>query len=154
MPYVSGNLGDVAYVPPITRAQYSGNDVSIANGAAGTLTWDTKVSGTALLNITVPSIPTIVTAGVYAVSVWIAPAAGLTLNGNYEVTLSLDAAGDNAPFDGTASPSVAGATVAALELTGVYYIPAGGQITAVLGSNDGVSTRNFAINTAVVQRIS
>ena len=78
--------------PPIPgNALYEGNDVTVAPGSFGEntpLTWDTKMSGAALLDISTPTQPAIVTQGVYAVSINIlVDDDGLTVGTNYNVHL-------------------------------------------------------------------
>lgn len=52
----------------IQSASYSGNNVNIAPGATGTITWDSFDAGDDLLNLSVPGTPTVRKAGMYIVT--------------------------------------------------------------------------------------
>lgn len=143
------------YTPPTARAIYFGNNVSINNGATGSLTWDSiQGGGTALLDLTAPGLPTFVTAGVYAVSVYVSAAANMTAAGAMEVELEIDTAGDDPTIVQVSGPATAlePRPFCALSLT--YYSPAGGTIRLRLKNNDGVQNLNFLLQYGVVQRIS
>lgn len=132
---------------PTTRAQYGGNAVTIADGNSASVTWDTKFLGDALLVLTDPANPAIVTAGVYAVAVTVT-ASAMTAGGDFVVILNLDNDNDD--------PTAAGASTDAngCAVTLVYYIPAGGTIVVQVRNHDGAASRDFTLSSAVVQRLS
>ncbi len=139
---------------PITREQLGGNNVTIANGAGAPLTWDSVFSGTPLLDITVPAAPTIVTSGTYAVTLQIGPQGAMTAAGNYRVKLELDATGEDPTIYDTSAPSNANDAEPQVSLGMTYYIPAGGTIVVTVYNHDGAASVDFAINNAIVQRLS
>jgi hypothetical protein len=156
----SGNLTftDAANQPggssaPITREQIAGNPTSIANGASVNLPWNVVSSGDALLDLTTPAAPTIVTAGTYAVSVEVDPVASMTAAGWFSVSLTLDSGGEAAAMNGTSPPASASLDMPGLSVSLTYYIPAGGTIVVRVHNGDGVSAIDFVLF-GIVQRLS
>lgn len=137
------------------HATYRGNNVSIPNsGAATSLTWDTLVSGDALLDLSVPTAPTIVTGGVYVVTVNTFPASGMADDKAYGVNLFVNggevdqillketrAVEDSFDFDTWCAMSVA------------YLLAAGSFLTVQVQQADAGAV-NFALNGAYIQRLS
>lgn len=134
------------------REQIRGNAVTIANGATGSLTWDTKLSGSDLLDLTDPANPAVITAGVYAVTIRVGNF-GLTVGGTFFAEFDLDLNGEDPEVIPTSPPSVAGQTHPTIVASMTYYIPAGGVINVTVGNNDGANAVDFTLF-AVVQRVS
>jgi hypothetical protein len=153
-PTSSRSSGGSSYTAPITRALYTGNAVTVANGANAYLTLNTKNSGTALLNISVPDTPTVVTAGVYAVTVEFQPQDVLTTGGHYNAHLGLDAGGDNPDVQVDSPVSTAASNAPQVCIAVTYYLPAGSEIAVRLWNYDGTASVPYAIGAFVIQRIS
>jgi hypothetical protein len=156
MPIVepSGGGGGGGGSAPTTRAQYFGNPVSIDNGDVEPLTWDTLGIGTALLDITDPAAPTIVTAGTYAVSVTVMAAQSMTATGFFNVTFEMDQAGEDPSNGSISSPTaIVAQSQPVVVQTLVYYVPAGGILGVVVTNEDGAKAVSFELS-AVVQRLS
>lgn len=135
--------------PPITRATYvTGSRVSVDPAAYVQLPW-TQGSGDALLDLTDPSNPTIVAAGVYALSA-VFTGIDLTAGASFYSELDLDSSGEDAEAYAV-SPAAAGAATT-MALACVYYIPTGGVVQASVENHDSVA-RSFQ-HYAVLQRIT
>jgi hypothetical protein len=135
------------------RAQHGGVATTIANdGAYVALPWGARNGGTTdLLDLTVTTAPTILTAGTYAFSVRVGPTAPLTAGGSYAFDLQVDADGED-PQLGFVLPSPAAQPpLATLAMT--YYSPAGGKVIVSAANFDGAVSRDFIL-AAVVQRLS
>lgn len=125
------------------RAQYAAAAANVADDALKTATW-TKTAGTALLNLTAPTLPTVITAGTYAVSLYVGPTATLTALGSYRATLTLDVDGAAAEVVATAYQSAdVDAPDPALCLALTYYLPAAAVVRFVILNADGAATRSF-----------
>jgi hypothetical protein len=135
------------------HATYGGNNVSVPNTGTGTpLTWDTLQAGSALLDLSVPTLPTIVTAGAYAVTVVTTPQSSMTDGKAYVFRLSSDTAPgllvyqtvaieDSLDFDAHAA------------LTLVYYFTAGSTLDVQVQQADAGAI-NFPLEVAYVQRFA
>lgn len=141
---------------PVTREQFhAAGSVTIANGANGVLTWAKSTGGTALVDLTDPAAPAIVTAGTYAVAVRVNPAGALTVGGCYVVKLELDANGEDPEIDVTsAAASAANFAVPQVGNWLTYYIPAGGVIVVTVANLDGVASVDYQLAFAAVQRLA
>ena len=146
MPFSKGGS---SAAPSSAQGQYTGNDVSINNNASAVLTFDTLSSGTAQLNISVPGSPTIVTAGVYAISAYVR-GTSLSVAGNFRANLALGLG----VIQAYAAPASAAVPTVDMGLTLVSVCAAGSPVAITVLSEDGSSARNFKIVLAVVQRIS
>ncbi len=129
------------------------NGVSIANAAFGSLTWDNKVSGSDLLDLSDPLNPTVVSDGVYAVTVT-ASTDPISTGGYYTLYLTLDSTAEDAVAAHDSPPSIAAINNPFVSCSLTYFIPAGGIINASVYNGDGVNSVVFYIYTAIVQRIS
>ena len=138
---------------PTARAQYSGLGVSINDGASANLTWDTLAVGTALLDLTDPANPTVLTAGNYAVSVIFRPSDAMTAGGYYRADLELDEVNDDATLLQDSPAATAANTEPEQSLSLTYYIPAGGLINAIVHNHDGASTIHFGLF-GIIQKLS
>lgn len=137
------------------RERLFGNPVSLNDGESAYLTWDEKLSGDDLLDLTAPDSPLIVTAGVYAVTVSVGASDTMTDDGIFNGTLLLDADGDNAQTSMDSAPANARDHNPAISLTLTYYVPAGGRLGVYLTSSDGgLGSIGYAIAAAIIQRIS
>lgn len=130
-----------------------GGAVTVPGSSDNLLTFDTVVSGDTLVDQSDLSHPAIVDAGPYSISIVASPSAPMTAGDAYEVLLSLDASGENAPISG-------GATASAQEgfpkvpLTLAYYIPAAGTITVDVFNLTASTSYDFNLVSCVIQRIS
>jgi len=135
-----------------SRAEYGGNSVTIANGATGVITWDTKYLGDDLLDLTDPENPAVIIAGVYIVTVAVASSEPLTAAGEAQIAFDMDNDGDDpntlSTFPGSGAGGMSGSVTIA------YYIPAGGTLHLRVKNFDGASSRDFNLTEAVVQRVS
>ena len=143
MPVISGGGGGGSYTPPTAREQISGNNVAIADAASASLTWDSSLGPDSLLNLAAPALPTIITAGVYAVSVSVGPSANMTAAGGYTVILDLDRANEDAQMLVTSSPSTATEPTPLVSVACTYYLATGAQLRCLVINHDGAASRNF-----------
>lgn len=126
------------------QAIYTGTNVSILNGAAANLTWDTLFSGTELLDRTDPANPTFLAAGTYAATVTVLGDA-LTASGyalvQVTVVYVLGSQTSEHP-ELTVGESV------------TSIVDAGAALAASVDNQDGVAARNFNIALAAVVKIA
>lgn len=125
---------------------------TIGNGGSSLLSWQ-HLSGSTLLDLTVPTIPKAVVDGVYAVTVNVFPSA-MTVGGTYTLLLDLDQTGEDAQSLASSPPSVAGNQFPELSLTLVYHIPAGGAVNLTVFNNDGAAAIDFQISQASVVKLA
>ncbi len=138
---------------PTTREQLSGNATACPYQTPTALTWDTKSFGTALLDISSPAAPTIVTTGTYAITVTVAGAGGMTSGTNYTVNFDVDLSGEDASCYQDSAAATALQAAPAVSLTLVYYLVAGSVLRVNVTSQD-VAAPAFALSSAMVQRLS
>ena len=150
MPFVNGGGGSGGS-QPVTREQFFGIASNIADNAQGNLTWDNP-QGDALLNLSTPGLPTVVAAGVYAVSVTVT-GNSITVGGYYQANLDMDTANEDARVTEDSPTASASHDNPLISLANTYYVPAGGIISVSVANLDGSATRAFAMS-AVVQRLS
>src|SRR6266705_2327639 len=136
---------------------FTGNNVLVADFDEGILTWDSDDGPTmGLLGRADLAHPTIVTAGIYAVTTRVAPSAAMTVNGYFTVILFMDTAGVNARWQ--IDSSLADAADNALptaSVTGVFYMPAGAIFYVAVDNFDKVAARSFGLKTGTsVQRVT
>ncbi len=137
------------------RERIVGDHVEVGNNTAYTnLTWDTKQDGDDLLDLTDPSAPTAIVAGVYAVSVAIQVFDSMTVGGNYSAVLDLDRDGDvSTEMIVTSAPASALNASPSLSINATYFVPAGGVISVAILNQDGVSAINFFLDQAAIVRL-
>lgn len=150
----TSSRGSGGSAAPETREELFGNAVSVANAASGALTWDTSIGPDSLLTLTVPSLPTVITAGVYAVTIDVVASVSMTADGYFEVFLHLDNTGFNQATRTDTRLATAAGPTPRLSLALAWYCPAGSQIRADVFNRDGAATRTFALDNASVQRLS
>lgn len=139
-------------LPPLSELLQAFN-VSVANGA-NALASLTAQGGDTLLNLTVPTRPTIITAGVYIISVWYA-ANGVTAGGSIAGTFDFDPDNVDQQFRMTSPSSDAGnGGNLSMCVSVAYKFAAGVPWTFRMQNNDGVSARNLGLDTVTVSRIS
>lgn len=136
----------------VTREQLIGSTGAIANNATAALSWGSPF-GTALLSLTVPTAPTVVTAGVYAVTARVLAAASMTAAGFFTASLEMDVNDEDASLIVNSPAAGAGLVSPSISLTLVYYVPAAGLITCRVTNHDGVQAIDFSLS-ATVQRLS
>lgn len=140
---------------PLGSEAVGGNQTSVANGASGALEWAFSF-GDELLDLTDPTTPTVVDAGVYLVSVSIQPGTDMTDAGWFSAALTLDSTGDIWPAgvteDGPAA--AAGHTKPSVAVSFCWYIPAGGALNVTVANNDGVQDLDFTIEGGSVVRLT
>lgn len=144
------------------RAAYSGNPVSVPDAPGGqpkALTWDSLGSGEALLDLTDPELPEVITGGIYAVTAVAHATELLNAGATYQATLHLDYFGDDAVCEtsgtndlGPGGPALGLESMVSLACT--YYIPAGGVISLTVLLSDGTADRDFNLREAMIQRLS
>lgn len=143
---------------PITREELGGPGVVIADADSARLGWADGGSPDALLDLTAPTIPTIVEEGVYAFQVSVKASESMTADGYFGVQLKLDGAGFNASaFSDSRLAAGAADTDRLTPETSVsltWYMPAGARVELWLTNHDGAASRGFHINIAHVQRLS
>jgi hypothetical protein len=136
--------------PPVTREDLFATTV-VAAGANQALDWVFN-AGTALLNLAVPALPTIVTAGVYAVTASPfcedGPQAGITAAMGLQLDLSGEAPG---AFQAFPLGVPAGATPGG-SATLVWYLSVGAEVRCRV-KHDAPGALNFRL-LADVQRLS
>lgn len=148
------DTGGSGYTPPTAREVIHGSNVIVADGGDEPLTFDTKISGDNLLDISTPASPLVVVAGIYAVSITVGIDASMTDGGSYYAEVRLDSGGDNAVFLTTAAPATTAQLSPRLCVSGTYYIPTGGGIVVSVENRDGAQALPFFIFSGVVQRIT
>jgi hypothetical protein len=136
---------------PTTRAIYTPSApgvVDIANDGNAYIPF-TLSDGTALLDLTDPAAPVIVTAGTYAVTVAYVVDASMTVGGYFtgrlyfgDITLNAES-----PAASAVSPSPR------LLVPTTYYLPADSVVKARVYNFDGAATRGFGF-TLYLQRLS
>jgi hypothetical protein len=126
------------------QAQYYGAPVTIANSASGALTWDNLSSGTELLDRTVPSFPTLLAAGTYALSLVTKSSAPLTPGGNAQLLVNIPG--------GTIQAS----TLPDIGLAGyfIWIAGAGDTVEVDVVNNDGAASRDFVIFSALLVKLA
>lgn len=137
-----------------TREVLNGDNVTIADNASAPLTWNRKLAGDALLDLSTPAAPVVVDAGVYAVFVEVVSASAVTAGGQMQLLLELDQAGADVGLGKTSPPSTTGAPQLDDALGFVWFIPAGGAIVLTVTSKDGAGPVDYALLTANVQRLN
>lgn len=124
--------------------------VAITDGSTDPLTWDALDSGEALLDLSDPTGPTVIAAGVYAITAPITPTTDITAAGFYFARLlagSVQATGS--------SPAASAADAQpALTLTAIATLTAGAPITVSVNSNDGAATVHYKLDAPSVQRLA
>jgi hypothetical protein len=138
--------------PVITREQLGGNAVTVADGTNGLLTLDTGFGPDALLDLSDPSGPLFIAAGVYAVTIGVRPSNAVSPGGSFEFEFLLDVNGESPVIgqSGTpAQPSSAGQISASM----TYYCPAGAELRIIAYNNDGGQSLDFSAY-GNVQRLS
>lgn len=146
---------------PVTRAQYGGDSVTIANGEQGLLKWSPYFGNdgeTPLLDLTDPLNPTILEAGVYAITVvpTIANGGSFTVGGTFNAALALDLEGDDtAGYSAYSIPATEDNEQAInLPMQATYYLAAGAVLNLTVNNNDGVQDLDFAFDACMIQRLS
>ena len=115
--------------------------------------WD-KDGGDDLLDLTDPANPVIVTSGTYAICLCMKASGPLTAAGSYEAGLYLDTGGANLGTVQDSAPSTANQSNPGVALSATLYMTAGTVITMYVTNNDGVASRDFSLQSAVVQRLA
>jgi len=129
-----------------------GNNVSIADTAQANLTFDGKNNGADLLDLSVPDTPTIITPGVYVVTVTVGPNSAMTPGGFYQATLTVGL--PSAPAGPVTVPVTAGYTEPATSLSVAWNLAAGDPIQVAINNFDGGgSPIDFALFNAIVQPV-
>lgn len=140
---------------PITREELDGPNLLIADGDTGALGWSNGGSPDSLLDLTTPTSPTVITAGVYCFTVTVAAFSTLSVGGLFRVQLQLDRSGFNASqyVDSRVGVGVNLSPLACI--TFPWYMPAGAKVEVwVTNLDGGALDKTFSIYTAHVQRLS
>lgn len=138
-----------------TREQFftSGSGQSIPNNSNTVMVWN-KTAGTSLFDLTTPSSPTAIEAGIYAISVAI-ETNDYTNPFNFGATLQMDVGVENATVSlTTLVPSYASVpfNLVSSTLALTYYLAAGAEVQATMLHDIGVSADFFL--RATVQRLT
>ncbi len=128
------------------QAVYSGNAVSIANAAGGTPTFDSLDSGTELLDRTDPAAPVFLADGTYAFCYTVSCSA-LTPGGLFTLN-----AYNGATFDQVAFVALSATLPATVTI--VMHAAAGDLLGASLGNQDGVASRDFNLQGAILTKLA
>jgi hypothetical protein len=140
-----------SYTPPTTREDLFAT-TAVAAGVNQALDWGFNV-GTALLDLTVPALPTIVTAGVYAVTASPFCADGPQAAIIAVMDFQLDLSGAEAPGTSQAFPlGVPAPMPPGGSATLVWFLPAGAEVRCRV-KHSAVGALNFTL-IANVQRLS
>lgn len=129
-----------------------GDNVSVANGDAGSLTWDTVAAGDEILDLTDPSLPVIATAGTYMFVAAI-NSETITAGGSYQAVLEDNTGAINSTQD-SASSDVGNGGVPTVTLTGIGLLEIGGSLSLNVTNHDGVAAVNFKILQATILKLS
>ncbi len=133
---------------------YSGNPVTINNGASSHLTWDSFNVGTELLDRTNPATPLFLAAGAYTVQVYVA-ANALTALGSATVTV-----GTNGTVSGVSGPNIMRAADTeflgqpSVFVTTTVVVAAGDALLVDVTNHDGAAPANFSLFEAQVIKIA
>lgn len=149
--------GGAPPTPPaltIAKAQYSGNPLTIANGAQAYLTWDTLASGTELLDRSTPQFPVVLADGVYQLVVQIA-ASGMTAGGFAFIQAQLT----GSPMGGSESDAYFPAQLVPVGISpgsATILVPmlAGDSVGVSVSNLDGAVSRDFYIFDADLIKVS
>lgn len=132
------------------------NAVEVPDRTETFLTWDgDNIAGdSGLLDLTDPTVPIVVEAGVYAASVNIFPVSAFSPGSTYQLELvfaDLAASGPVILVD--CAPATVDKTGPLTAASLTWWLPAGGTIKVVIANMSDLSAQSFGM-TAVVQRIS
>lgn len=141
--------------PVITRELFAPvTATTINDSAAALLTWDGATGPDALLSLVAPTQPTAVTTGVYAVAVTVAAQASMTVGGYFLVQLEMNRSDEDATVSAESEAASAVRPTPRAFIASTYYLPAGADIGVRVTNLDGVQAIDYAMTSAVVQRIS
>jgi hypothetical protein len=154
--YVDDNAGGGSQ--PVTREIFVLADpLTVTAGSfAQNLPWtnvDGSPSGDVLLDVTTPGSPTVITAGVYAISAFVMPDEALTLGATYQAELDLDLNGADPSMCHDSAPASAAQPQPCVTISQTFYFPAGAVLAVGINNFDSVD-RPFRILRASVQRLS
>jgi hypothetical protein len=115
--------------------------LTVANGDQELVHWDANGGGDDLLDLSVPTAPTVLVDGLYTVAVLVQVSGSLTAGGRAVITVALDTddVDANVQQEIVAPGAIATATLC-------FFIPAGGGIQAFVQNLDGVASRDFVTN--------
>lgn len=141
----------VAQVGVRASASYSGSPVTIADNANAALTWTTKIAGAALLDLSTPTAPAVLAAGLYTVSVYVTPNAPMTVAGYCVVSLRFDFGGVGVAVVGESPPAGAANESATPRAAacGAYYLEPGMTLAALLTNRDGAQGLDFVLSALI-----
>lgn len=148
------DLGALGITPAAQqpKAIYGGNNTSVPQNVLTPLSVSTLVSGSDLLDLTLPSQPTVKVAGLYSICLRVTPGVNLTAAAQYFANLIVDY--PSGPGVTETSPAAAtGWLKPDLTLTMVWYLAQGASIRVECMSSDA-TTRNYRIENLVMQKIA
>lgn len=123
---------------------------NIADGVQAPLSWSPSSGPDSLLDISVPTLPTVKTTGIYAFTLAV-EADNFTVGGYFDAALDLDLAGEDYGYVVVSNLKTA-ATAPTTLMAATMYLVAGMQIRVQATNRDGVATRPFNL-AALVQRV-
>lgn len=135
------------------NASYSGSPLSAPNNATTYLTWDSLGAGSALLDLTDPSAPTVLVAGIYSVTASIEDSTAVTVGGGLQVVLHLDHSNQDAVCEATYGVGSRADGRYLTSLNNTFYIPAGGVIAVTIFNADGAVAHDVHLREAIIQRV-
>lgn len=117
----------------------NGAGESIPDNTSQALSW-THVSGSDLLDLTVPTSPTAKVAGVYALTVFVLPTAVMTAGGYFQAGLVMNGAEGQTAERGF---QVGAAAFPIVSLSLPWFVAAGANMQVSVQNKDGASARTF-----------
>lgn len=139
---------------PAGDQYFSSDSEAIASLGQGQLKWE-KFEGPGLMDLTDPLNPTIITAGIYALTVTVKSQTTITAAGYFDFFIHMDDSGETATAWGLSGVSPVGSndeSPATASL--VWYCPAGAVVNCTVNNYDGVQSLTFTMGNGVLQRIS
>jgi hypothetical protein len=142
---VTGSGATVAY-----ESGYYGTSggTTIANGANALLPFAAFEGGTATLNISTPTHPLVLKAGLFVVTAEVTLTSVLTAGGSFGLTLTLDFTGEAIEMK-----NVAVSDSGVCEVSNSWVMAAGAQFRLLCRNFDGAASRDFYIENATISRV-
>lgn len=134
----------------------AGSPIALGAGSVK-LTWDTKLGGDSLLDLTVPDLPTLVADGFYIVVVCFEADSGQVAADEWNCDLYLDYAGTGVGTIGNfqaSAPSTVTKANPPTTVTTIGYATAGSQVVAIVDSGTVSALATFDIANAAVFRFA
>lgn len=131
------------------QAEYLLTDPSIADSATAPLAWDHGHSGAVLLDLTAPTFPAALVAGIYIATASVSPGGNLTSGGDYIVDLSLNGV-LTAAATAQSPAAVVTKTEPAMAVTTAGLLRAGDVLVLTVRNRDGAAARPYGARVDIV----